>query len=243
MVIKTTSFYAPRKNFRNKKVFLSEDEAHHLINVLRAKKGDEFFVTNGEGSVFRCKLEKSFDKGAVAQILEPVEPNPQPSVDITIGVGAIQVRKLEFIIDCAVQIGITGFVPLVCSFSQIQLSDEKKYRFEKVAISAIKQCKRAWLPQILPPTEFHKFLQEYGTSFDGIVWADPDGVPSIPKRMVQEKTKLLALVGPEGGFSTIERQALMQYDAVPISLGPARLKTETASIVLITKILIWSQDI
>jgi len=61
--------------------------------------------------------------------------------------------------------------------------------------------------------------------------------------MIQDDSNILALVGCEGGFSTAEKSELAEYDAVPVALGPARLRAETAAVIFTAKILVWTGNI
>lgn len=226
-------------------MFIEGDEAHHLLAVLRAKEGDVFFVTDGVGHLFRCRVEKVHPGGVVASVLAEVDPVPQPSVDICLAVGVLKSRGLETALDWATQLGIGGFAPLLADFSVKEMSAESNdfRRLHKVALRAMKQSKRAWLPQIYEPMPLHRLLQVHAKNFDWIIFADPDGVPAPPKRTLQPGTKLLVVVGPEGGLSSSERGELGEYGAVPIALGPARLRAETAAVVAVAKILAWSGNL
>ena len=245
MLIETTYFYSPPDSFSKGKVFLAEDEAHHLVDVIRARDGDEFFLTNGIGDLFRCRLIKKHRKGALAEIVEIMEPVQKPSVKICLGMSIIKPKLMELALDWSVQIGIDEFAPLITKYSQGEFyrNDNNFTRLEKIAVRAMKQSKRTWIPTIYPPMRLEKFLQQYGQNFDGIIYADYDGVPSPPKRMTQDDSNILALVGCEGGFSTAEKSELAEYDAVPVALGPARLRAETAAVIFTAKILVWTGNI
>ncbi|MCD6419048.1 16S rRNA (uracil(1498)-N(3))-methyltransferase [bacterium] len=245
MLIKTTYFYSPPENFSRVKVFLDVEESHHLADVLRAISGDEFFVANGIGQLFRCKLEKIHSKGAVAEIIEEVESVNQPSIDLTLAIGILQSKNIETALDWSVQIGISAFAPIYMKYSQKKLGNETKFidRLEKISLRAMKQSKRAFLPMIYNPIDFGDFLKNFGKNFDGIIYADPDGVPSVPKRMTIDGARICIIVGPEGGLSNIEKGELSEFDAVPLSLGNARLRAETAAVVAITKILVAAGNI
>ncbi len=245
MLIETTYFYAPTEDFSRGKVFLGNDEAHHLSDVLRAVSGDEFFVANGIGQLFRCRLDKVHSKGAVAEIIAEAQPVPQPSIDITLALGIVRPKEMELALDWAVQIGIFEFAPIAMKYSQHKLSSVSKYfeRLEKVSLRAMKQSKRAWLVPIFEPLELGEFLKLYSNNYDGILFADADGVPSVPKRMTIEGEKILIIIGPEGGLSTAEKAELSEYGAVPLSLGEARIRAETAAVIAVTKLLLWSGNI
>lgn len=245
MLIETTYFYTPPNNFSSGKVFLDEEETHHLSDVLRAVSGDEFFVANGIGQLFRCRLDKVHSKGAVAEIVAEVQPTPQPSIDITLALGIVRQKEMELALDWAVQIGIFQFAPIAMKYSKHKLSSVSKYfeRLEKVSMRAMKQSKRALLVPIFKPMGIDEFLKLYGNHYDGILFADADGVPSVPKRMTIAGEKIVIIIGPEGGLSTSEKAELSEYGAVPLSLGESRIRAETAAVVAITKLLVWSGNI
>ncbi len=247
MLIDTTYFYAPPGSFSKGKVFLEGDEVHHLVDVLRAKPGDVFIVTDGEGTVFRCRLEKVHKKGAVAEVLSRDDMSGvcQPGVRVCLALGVIRAGNMETALDWCVQLGLAEFVPILADFSQGEkkVNQQKMERFKKIAVRAIKQAKRAILPKIHEACTVVDFLKQCGRKYDGILFADPDGVPSVPKRMTVDGSRICVFVGPEGGFSSAERAELSEYGAVPLSLGAFRLRTETAAVAALVKILVWSGNI
>ncbi len=244
MLITTTYFYAPPGNFSKGKVFLDGEEAHHLTRVLRAKVGDEFIVVNGIGDSFKCRLEKSHAKGAVGKVIEQIESVAQPKIKLSLCFGVVRPKQLEIALDWATQLGINEFVPLVTDFTIREIkSGTRLERLQKIAIRAIKQSKRSWLPTISDVVELREFLNRRGKNFDGLIYADPDGLPSPPKRMIQPDGSVALFVGPEGGFSHAEKNELAEHNAVPLSLGPARLRAETAAVIGVAKIFAWTGDL
>ncbi len=244
MLKHTTYFFAPPEKFSHGKVYLDEDESHHLVNVLRAKSGDEFFVANGIGQLFRCRLEKDYHKGVVASIISEEEPIQRPSISICLAMGIIRQSLMELSFDWSVQLGISAFVPISFDYSQHKMQSSKSNeRLHKIAIKSMKQSKRAFLPEIIEPMSLVEFLKHYGKSYDGILFADIDGVLTPPKRMVHEHARVAILIGPEGGISMREKAELGEYGAVPLSLGSSRLRAETAAVVAVAKLLLWSGNI
>lgn len=244
MLKHTTYFYAPPENFSRGKVYLDEDESHHLIDVLRAKYGDEFFVANGVGQLFKCRLEKGNSKRATASIISEEQPIQCPSISIYLGMGIIKQSLMELSLDWSVQLGISAFVQILFDYSQREMQSSKSGdRLLKIAIKSMKQSKRSFLPEIIEPLSLTDFLVRYGKTYDGILFADRDGISTPPKRMVQENARVAILIGPEGGISRREKAELGEYGAVPLSLGNSRLRSETAAVVAITKLLLWSGNI
>ena len=246
MLITTTYFYAPPNKFNIEKVVLSAEEAHHLGDVLRAKPGDEFFVIDGIGGLFKCHFDKIRSSGEiVASVLSEENALPKPSISICLALAVVRRKSLEIAVDWAVQLGISEFAPIVTDFVNYapHINEKDLIRLKNIAIKAMKQSKRAWLPNIRETTELRDFLKRYGSSYNGILFADHDGVPAMPKRMTVPDANICVFIGPEGGFSVAEKAEFAEYGAVPFALGDARLRTETAAIAAITKVLAWSGNL
>jgi 16S rRNA (uracil1498-N3)-methyltransferase len=244
MFISTTYFYAPPEKFSKGKVFLDDEESHHITNVLRGKPGDNLVVSNGIGDTFKCRIEKTFKNCVVATVSDIIESRLKPNIDLTLGMGIVRPKQIETALDWSIQLGISAFMLLKTDFTIRDWSNNDKLkRLEKVAIRSIKQCKRAWLPEIFPLIDLTEFLIKNGKNFEGIIYTDPSGLPAPPKRMIQSGSRIVVLVGPEGGFSRAEQTEFARHGAVPLSLGPARLRAETAAVTAVSKIFIWSGNI
>jgi len=245
MLIDTTYFYAPPDAFRRGNISFSEEETHHLATVLRIREGDEFFVTDGFGKLFRCRLEKGRSEYASASIISEEESISQPTIRICLAMGILKNKQMEIALDWSTQLGIVEFVPLLANFSEHEMGTEGAYleRFQKIAIRAIKQSKSVWLPEISEKSSLAEFLKFRAKDFDGLLYADISGVPSLPKRMAVPETKLAIIIGPEGGLSSAEQAELTEYGAIPFSLGHARLRSETAAVLAVAKVLALSGNL
>ncbi len=243
MHIRTTYFYAPENNFFRDKVRLEGEESEHLALVLRGKPGDDFLVTDGVGNLFLARIESVRKNELIAEIIETKEDFTRTPLDICLALGSIRPKNAEIALDWCVQLGITAFVQVITEFTvRENTSTEKFERLEKVALRAMKQAKRTILPAIYETCTLTKFLAKHSSDFTGIIFADEQGLPSPPKRMTQEGERILLVIGCEGGFSANEHAELNEFGAVGMSLGNARLRTETAAVVALTKLLVWSKQ-
>lgn len=235
----TTYFYTRPNNFQNDYLKIRGKERHHVTSVLRNAKGDKIHVTDGEGHLFLVEIIGIEKEEIKCKIIEEVEESREPQVNITLGVGTVAPKKFSTIINHGIQLGLNGFLPIISDFSDQNKRvkrkwDKTKDRLRRKSIAAIKQCLRTRLPDIHPPKKIHDALCR--NSVDKILYGDPQGLPTLPSDITKQDDIFLA-VGPKGGFSDREKKVFYDWDAVPISLGKRRLRTETASLTLLIKIL------
>lgn len=228
-------FYAPSENFTAAAVQLPADEAHHAVHVLRIRAGDKVTVFDGQGRVFHATVVEASKRG-VHLALEDVRLTPNESpLDLTLGVALLKADKLEWVIQKAVELGVTRIVPLITRHVEAGLirgASEKLERWSRIGREATKQCGRGCLTPILSPQPVAEVLSSEGVKFffterQGQGWGTVvGGFPHHPTRVV-------ALVGPEGGWSDAERQLAEAHGAYSITLGPRILRAETAALMAV----------
>lgn len=210
---------------------LDPEEAHHLAQVRRARAGDAVILTNGRGVAARGVLELEGKKGRVA-IEEVVRRDPPPA-EVLVACALTKSGAFEDILQRAVELGMTRFVPLVTERCVVEFDDrraEKKVeKWERHAIEALKQCERTWLPVMESPVALREFVAR---PFAGRRFLLEERTESIER--LDEVARGLTgpaalLIGPEGGWSEAEKHAMREAGIEPVSLGAqAVLRTETA---------------
>ncbi len=238
----TTNFYVPPDDIRKGIVHFSEEESSHLVKVLRAKPDDEVVVVNGCGSAYCVKIIRADSSHSRGEIIGDAETAPEPNINHTLAVGAIHPKRLEAAWDSCVQLGLSRLVALHTEYSIERFKPDGKCieRLRAVSLRAMKQCRRAVLPEVAPPTPLVEILNS--GEFRYILVGDPEGLPNPPHEKPKLGERVLLLVGPEGGFSAEERRLIANAGGVPISLGPRRLRAETATIALSVIALRWTAD-
>ena len=119
-------------------------------------------------------------------------------------------------------------------FIETEHSERRKIRLdrlEKIVLSAMKQSKHTFLPQLNDLQKLKSFL-EAAPDFDQkfVAWC-VEGTENLLKNKIKSNANIIILIGPEGGFSPKEVELCKQYGYEPISLGKSRLRTETAGLV------------
>ncbi len=238
----STSFYLSPKNLRRGIAKFSEDESNHIVRVMRASVGDEVRAVDGIGHAYKICITRTDPAHARGEIIESIEPAPEPNIRFALGIGTILPKRLEAAWDTCVQLGISKLIPIETAYSNRPIRNDSKHieRLAAVGCRAMLQCGRAVLPVVETPIKLHKLLEEdHGV----VLFGDSEGLPNPPSERPKLGEEVLLLIGPEGGFSSEENRFIAEAGGIGISLGPRRLRTETAAITMSVVALRWTGDI
>jgi 16S rRNA (uracil1498-N3)-methyltransferase len=225
-------FYAPPSAFADQTVTLTADEARHLRAVLRLKTGDEVYVFNGVGREFRCTVSSARRDSAELRIEAEVEPaKPESQLQLTLCVALLKGEKFDLVVQKATELGVTRVVPLITRYADIHLRDEadatkRLARWQRIALEAAKQSRRAFLPQVSSPLAFGSLLPA-STDDLRVMFSERGGEALSSLTPSQNVT---ALVGSEGGWADGEIEQARAHDFHIITLGGRILRAETAAI-------------
>ena len=207
---------------------LSEEESKHCIRVLRMTEGDEIFLTDGRGTLCRCRISEAHPKRCTATVAERIKDYERHPFYLHVAIAPTKnSARLEWFVEKAVEMGVDEITPIVCDHSERCIL--KRERLEKIAISAMKQSLKAYLPVINDPTPVCKVI---GNAFSGqrfIAYCDGDRRTPLHDAY-RAGNNALILIGPEGDFSNNEIQQALQSGFAPVTLGNYRLRTETAAL-------------
>lgn len=225
-------YYTDTAFKENTKIELTGDEAHHLIRVLRAQKGDTVELVNGHGILALAQIIEI--KPCLLQVLQIKTQKPPPS--IILAQGLPRMNHLDWIIEKAVELGVSDFWLFPGQLSEKKtVSTSQMNRLKSLSISAMKQCGRLDLPPIhlLPP------ITQWKPSPTGtFILADTDPRASYLWKLSWKKPlPLIICIGPEKGFSQEERHFLLEkLQATQVRLHSNTLRTETAGIAALSLI-------
>ncbi|MBQ5594573.1 MAG: 16S rRNA (uracil(1498)-N(3))-methyltransferase [Alistipes sp.] len=223
-------FYAPEISLPC--YTLGEEESKHCIRVLRMKCGDELHITDGKGTMYRCKVVSDNPKRCTVEIIEAT-PNYEPlSYNLVMAVAPTKnIDRFEWFLEKATEVGISEVYPLLSEHSERK--EIKQEREEKVITSAVKQSLKAYHPTLHPMTRFKDVVT---MPFDGDKFiahcnSEVGGERKYLGSMIKKGGNTLILIGPEGDFSEEEIIFAIDNGFKPITLGKERLRTETAAVV------------
>ena len=226
-------FYAPKASFTATSVTLDQDETKHLRDVLRLKIGDEIAVFDGQGNEFLCRIETIGKKESTAAIVKHIDASaPESPLQLTLASVVIPGDKYDLIVQKAVELGVTTFVPLASIRSEVKLKDlpKKLIRWRRIALDVAKQCGRAYRMSIKEPQNIADFLAETKTcDCPKIFFSEREGA-KLPE--LREPKELITVIGPKGGWDDAELETAQNNDFNIVTLGGRTMRAETAAIAL-----------
>ena len=233
-------FYVEPGQSRETVITLSEREAHHASHVVRLREGERVVALDGEGSEMSCQVE-SIRKNEVRLKVYQRNSIPPLPFQITLVQAIPKGKMMETIVQKATELGVRCIAPILSERTVPQIdsesSESKVEKWRWVAIDAIKQCGSAWLPKIELPRKPAEFLGG-GDRFDLPLIAALQPGAKHPREYFRDfeeekkrKPKTLSVwIGPEGDFTPAEMNLVRGAGALPITLGPLVLRSDTAAI-------------
>jgi 16S rRNA (uracil1498-N3)-methyltransferase len=220
-------FYLPDAQIGT--ISFPEEESKHIVKVLRMKEGDGFCVTDGNGSLYDAELIDAHPKRAMANLSNQRNGYDIRDFKVSIAIAPTKLNeRTEWFLEKATEIGIDE-VKLFSSYhSERRVANVD--RFKKIVISAMKQSVKSKMPIVEDMVSFDKLVKQNYEGRKFIAWID-DNVKEQLCDLYKKGENALVLIGPEGDFSKEEVALAKEYGFIPVSLGEARLRTETAAVV------------
>lgn len=230
-------FFCDKENISQDKIIITNEDAHHIERVLRMKVAEEITVCDKQDTDYYCKIADFLDGTVVLDIISAQKNQTEPTVKITLYQALPKSDKLEFIIQKAVELGVTTIVPMQSKFCVAKADKDfskKLVRYNKIAFEAAKQSGRGIIPQVLDIISFDKavkaehknkilFYEHGGKKTNELISADCDEVAIY--------------IGSEGGFSEQEACFATENSILLASLGKLILRCETAAVVATAVVL------
>lgn len=208
-------------------VVLPNEEAHHAVHVLRLRGGERVVLVDGRGTVAEAEIVGADKKGCTAHVMERRVIAAERKARIHLAVAPTkQADRFEWFLEKAVEMGVDRVTPLMTA--RTERTRLRTDRLLRVAVSAMKQSQRAWLPVIDEPTDLHALLQQPLPAQRYFGWCE--GTPRSLMACYVPSGDCLVLIGPEGDFTPAEAAQLTVAGFGPVGLGEARLRTETAAL-------------
>jgi len=223
-------FYTLPENIAGNQVKLGAEEARHVIRVLRHKVGDRIQVVDGEGNEYRCVITKIGRGELRAEVMSQTRRARETVAEVTLAASITKGAKMDAMVEMATELGVSQIVPLVTMRTIARLTPARLRRFRHLTVSALKSSTRTMLPRIKPVQEFEQFLKE-SSYFDLRLLAyEEERRTRLREVLVASPRRVALVIGPEGGFSETEVAAAQAHGFRTFSLGPRRLRAETACI-------------
>ncbi|MBD5520094.1 MAG: 16S rRNA (uracil(1498)-N(3))-methyltransferase [Lachnospiraceae bacterium] len=235
-------FFVEPSQIQGSRIVITGSDVNHIKNVLRMKIGEEIAVSNGiDDKEYRCGIEQFTDDEVICTLHFIREEGVELPSKIYLFQSLPKADKMELIIQKAVELGVYEIIPVSAARSIVRLDDKKAKnkisRWQGISEAAAKQSKRGVIPEIKPIMSMKEAV-DYASQF---------GVKLIPYELAQDMSKTKAImdnisagesvgifIGPEGGFEEKEITYAIEKGVVPITLGKRILRTETASLTVLS---------
>ncbi len=239
-----TAFYAPPPVGPDGVITLGEEEAHHARDVCRFKAGDPVTVVDGAGLAHFCEILTLDRSSVVCRVFKTVKNWGEPLVAVTLASGLSKATKFDFTCEKATELGATSIIPFISEKSAVKpdapaARARRQARYRRLVLAAMKQCQRSRLPNVQPIQPLQEIIDSFDT-YHRVLLADPSQgcIPFVKTGpLLKSARKVLLIIGPESGFSTGELELLREAGATSVLLGPRRLRTETAAISFLARIM------
>ena len=212
---------------------LDAEESRHAVRVLRLREGDEMNVTDGRGNLYRCRIVQADSTNCVVESISALSSlhSPLPTLHLAVAPTKNPAR-MEWLVEKAVEIGVGEITLLQCDHSERTFL--KTDRLQKLAVSAMKQSLHTTLPAINPAVTLRDWLHSPPPTLHSplkFIAHCEAGKPRTPlAAALVPGQDAVVLIGPEGDFSADEIDLALRCGFLAVSLGPSRLRTETAAI-------------
>ncbi|WP_439882995.1 16S rRNA (uracil(1498)-N(3))-methyltransferase [Pontibacter sp. MBLB2868] len=208
---------------------LNEEESKHCTRVLRLQQGDTVYLVDGIGGMYTAVIQDAHQKKCQLQVIDKqIEYGKLPYVSHIAVAPTKNMDRMEWFVEKAVEIGVSEITFLLCEHSERK--NLRLDRLEKIAVSAMKQSQKGYMPLMNDLTPFHRFVQKAFSDSTFIAHLEDDATKSL-KDYYSFGQPHCIMIGPEGDFSPAEIKAAYAEGIRPVTLGQSRLRTETAALV------------
>lgn len=236
-------FYTVPSNIAGDSLILTGSEARHIRDVLRFKKGDAIMVADGLGNCFRCEIWQISTTAVTCRIYNIIRHFGEPHHFVTLAAGLSTGFKFDDVVQSATELGVSRFYPLITAKSKIKILEEKRQdvkisRWQKVALASMKQCERAYFPEIKPFIDFKDVFAEFGEVEMTLLFDPHHAKLNLDQLSFSDEPETVnIIVGPESGFSPEEIELAQSKNCHIISIGPRILRTENAAPIAVALVM------
>ncbi|XP_023553831.1 uncharacterized protein LOC111811289 isoform X1 [Cucurbita pepo subsp. pepo] len=230
-------------SYKGDVIRLEGDEVWHMTKVLRLKTDDRVELFNGNGGLVEGSIKNVRVNGLdILAMEDPKSVLPQSTQwHVFAACGTLKGGRADWLVEKCTELGASSVTPLLTERCAT-ISDNRVHRFERITLAATKQCQRLHQMSLNSPLKIYGLLHiinESKLSFVAVAEATP--LVSALASIETESGGLL-VVGPEGDFTEKEVNMMKEAGAIPVGLGPYRLRVETATVAILSTLMLWSDS-
>ncbi|MCK9329342.1 MAG: 16S rRNA (uracil(1498)-N(3))-methyltransferase [Candidatus Cloacimonetes bacterium] len=231
------SFYV---NFTqtDKVIDVYEEEFHHIHRVFRHKDGDLINIVNGFGLYATAEIT-NINKKYLRLNIKNVEYKKKSARKIACAFSLLKNKNDLLVIEKLTELGVNEFFPMQTRYSVRQSKETTNEKFEKIAISAIKQCDNPYLPDINNVSNLDVTLSKIiAKGYIPIIASERENELFLSELLSEnQENDFCMVIGPEGGFSDEEFELFYELNIKQVSIGNHILRAETAAISAISQLV------
>jgi 16S rRNA (uracil1498-N3)-methyltransferase len=237
-------FPVKEKDIEGDRVRIAGTDYRHVVKVLRLCEGDAITLFDECSNEYAGKISSIGSRDVVVKIISSRKVSTESPLDITLLQGLPKGDKMDYIVEKATELGIHRIVPVITERSQVRSAD-KRNRWERIAAESSKQCGRTKPPIIENTLNFDQALNYNNNSGISLIFhVDSEySMKDYLKYSLQLPNNIIVFIGPEGGFSEKEVLLACEMGFTSLGLGPRTLRTETASIAVLSIIQFHHGDL
>lgn len=224
-------FYFP-KIANSSRIELTGEAHTHAAYSLRIHPGDSLTIFDGSGIDYSCKVADIKKDRTILEVLDTAENPIETKTDVTLYMSVIKPDKFELTVQKITELGVKTIVPVYTEYAQRNIKPNYD-RLNKIVVSACEQCGRSRIPAVRQAIDFKEMLQRVQNTYMIFPW-EREAANTLKSAIDATKTEISVFVGPEGGISKAEANALVQSGARSVTLGKRILRAETAAISILS---------
>jgi 16S rRNA (uracil1498-N3)-methyltransferase len=229
-------FFLPRSKIEGRRGSIAGAELEHLRRVLRLRPGDHIIAFDDSGWEHEAVIRALNDAQGELEILRSYQAERESPLAVTLAVALIKGDKMDYVVEKATELGVKAIAPFVSRYTVPKLNDRKAVqragRWQKIALSAAKQCGRTCLPEVLPVCDYHELIGERGAAELKLFFWEREAEQTL--KQVRDRQaglrSVFLVIGPEGGFTADEAEMARVRGYTTVHLGPRVLRAETAAL-------------
>lgn len=239
-------FFIPKENIRDGGATIAGQELEHLRRVLRLTVGDAVTLFDGSGWEHEAVIRRLHADRGELEIRRSYEAGRDSPLALTLALGLTKGEKMDFVVEKATELGVSGILPFTSSFTVPKLDGKKiisrTERWRKIALSAAKQCGRAQVPEILPLCEFAQMVENGVANQLKLLFWEKETARSL-RQVYHDNANasaILVVIGAEGGLSGAEARLAQARGFHSVQAGRRILRAETAAVTVLSLVqFLW----
>lgn len=231
-------------NWQEKKAVVSDsDHTYKISQVLRLRENDQISLLDGHGLVYNAQIASFFSRAVQCRLLSRRSVNTEPDLKIIIAQSILRSPRFDYALQKNTEIGACGFIPIVTERTVVRLQDDgtsrelerKTDRYQKIVRDAAEQSERGIVPVVKEIVSLKDFCKQNLTEYDlrlaCMERSQTNGIKEVLNSLQEKVSKVLILIGPEGGFTEEESKMILSSGFTSVSLGKRIYRSETVGVV------------